>query len=510
MAITKTGLPLADGTNYNSGDVDYLIGPDPVFFEAFNRPSKNLAYRDTVVRVKQDEIIDAINDAAGNLASLHDYLRVSLDDDGVLKGGAVTIALEDLTDVQNPLSPSTGDVITYDGAEWVATAFTLAELTDVDTAGVVDGDALVYDAGTSTWVAGTPDMDLSSLQDVDSLAPSAGDGFYYDGAKWTTGLPERELKSLEDVQTSLSPTANQILEYNDGTSQFEASSKLQDHITNVRSNEKHLTDDQKDAADGASSPSAANPFLTLSQAGMQVALDTGWFRLADIGGITGARNGVSNRGNGGGDFGTATCDFMGYDNPDFYNIHLSNWAGQLGEVVTSRPTAGGSSNYQYIVSGISQSNPENPLPSKDNFDIRAENGGVFDETIFDGSLTLDDFLNFHIQIFLRPVIDDGSGTQFIKGNYLTDFGKNVAVEGENIGSASLIVKGFWVHSVDPDVLKLGFVNDNAMFAMSYVDNWMYKTDNLAMRDGSETGGDFAAECYAGDLRVRILLPYFAP
>jgi len=63
--------------------------------------------------------------------------------------------LADLADVDTA-GVITGDALTYDGADWVAAApvDTLDDLSDVDTSGVSDGEGLLFDAGTGIWLPG--------------------------------------------------------------------------------------------------------------------------------------------------------------------------------------------------------------------------------------------------------------------------------------------------------------------------------------------------------------------
>ena len=60
MAIAKINLPAAGGVNYNGGNIQYYELTDPVYYVDDNRPLRNLAYRDTVISTKVDEIIDAM------------------------------------------------------------------------------------------------------------------------------------------------------------------------------------------------------------------------------------------------------------------------------------------------------------------------------------------------------------------------------------------------------------------------------------------------------------------
>jgi len=65
----------------------------------------------------------------------------------------------------------------------------LDDLSDVDTGGVTDGDALVWDSGSSTWVPGTVAATLAGLTDVDLSGVADGDALVYDAgsSKWVPG-----------------------------------------------------------------------------------------------------------------------------------------------------------------------------------------------------------------------------------------------------------------------------------------------------------------------------------
>jgi len=96
-----------------------------------------------------------------------------------------------------PVGGTTGQVLakingTDFNTEWVdpttGGASTLASLTDVDLTGLSDGDILVWDAGTSSWVAAAPGSggasDLNSLTDVIISTPTTGQVLKYNGTNW--------------------------------------------------------------------------------------------------------------------------------------------------------------------------------------------------------------------------------------------------------------------------------------------------------------------------------------
>ena len=72
---------------------------------------------------------------------------------------AAALALDDLTDVNVP-SPDSGDVLSYNGTNWVSSAAppadisgsNLTQLNDVEAPGAADGDMLIYDGGDAEWV----------------------------------------------------------------------------------------------------------------------------------------------------------------------------------------------------------------------------------------------------------------------------------------------------------------------------------------------------------------------
>ena len=72
---------------------------------------------------------------------------------------AAALALDDLTDVNVP-APDSGDVLSYNGTNWVSSAAppadisgsNLTQLNDVEAAGAADGDMLIYDGGNAEWV----------------------------------------------------------------------------------------------------------------------------------------------------------------------------------------------------------------------------------------------------------------------------------------------------------------------------------------------------------------------
>jgi hypothetical protein len=130
--------------------------------------------------------------------------------------------LSDLSNVSSS-APSTGQVLKWDGAQWApgtdstgtgGGAATLNELTDVDTAGVVDGDVLTYNTGV--WVASPAasiPLTLDDLSDVDSASAVSGNIIRYNGTSWIAGAADLNT-TLSDVNIdNLTLAAGNFLTY---------------------------------------------------------------------------------------------------------------------------------------------------------------------------------------------------------------------------------------------------------------------------------------------------------
>lgn len=146
--------------------------------------------------VRLSELVDV-----GLIEIVNGQLKLTNLGSTIAAGGAS--ALADLTDV-DLTGLGDGDTLVWDSgtSTWVpgTSAAALNDLTDVDTAGVADGDALVFDSGTSTWVPGAAgsgpitgadmyDVSLNDLADVAFSDPQDGDALVYDAASgvWTIG-----------------------------------------------------------------------------------------------------------------------------------------------------------------------------------------------------------------------------------------------------------------------------------------------------------------------------------
>lgn len=130
-------------------------------------------------------------------------------------------ALDDLTDV-NTAGVADGDALVYDFATntWVPGASSsvgaLNDLSDVDTTGVGDGDALVYDAAYGTWVpmaGGAGVAALNDLTDVTVASPAEAEILTYDGSGWVNAAPASA--DPQDIPISRSPTTSFTLALTD-------------------------------------------------------------------------------------------------------------------------------------------------------------------------------------------------------------------------------------------------------------------------------------------------------
>jgi hypothetical protein len=135
--------------------------------------------------------------------------------------GAVSLSLNDLSNVL-AATPTSGDLIAYDGSQWVATANTaasaLGELSDVSTAGALANQVLTFD-GTS-WSAQAISQSLDNLSDVTAAGATSGQILRHNGTGWALGssaavVGGAQLSDLSNV-TGTAPSTGDILQF-DGT-----------------------------------------------------------------------------------------------------------------------------------------------------------------------------------------------------------------------------------------------------------------------------------------------------
>jgi len=97
-----------------------------------------------------------------------------------------------MTALNFPANPSNGDVYEnyqYDGTDGVwkrlpSSSLGINGLADVTITTPADGQALVYDSGTSEWVNETPASTVTSLTDTTISSPADGDVLKYNGSAW--------------------------------------------------------------------------------------------------------------------------------------------------------------------------------------------------------------------------------------------------------------------------------------------------------------------------------------
>ncbi len=173
-----------DGTTYAVGDLIVYDGDEwiKIALSLDINISGTLTYKG---------VWDASTEAYPEDPSIGDYYIINVA--GTIEGTAYVV----------------GDIITYDtGGNWAQTELgvevvqDIDDLGDVDTTGVSDGDALVYDSAESEWVPGRPDLD--DLNDVDTTGVSDGDALVYDSAEseWVAEAIVKPILSNVEVFTS--------------------------------------------------------------------------------------------------------------------------------------------------------------------------------------------------------------------------------------------------------------------------------------------------------------------
>ena len=98
-----------------------------------------------------------------------------------------------MTALNFPNAPTAGDLFenyVYDGTKAVwrinpqTPGFTLESLSDTTIDTPVDGQALVYDTATSSWINETPATTLTGLTDTNIASPADGQSLVYNGSEW--------------------------------------------------------------------------------------------------------------------------------------------------------------------------------------------------------------------------------------------------------------------------------------------------------------------------------------
>ena len=211
---------------------------------------------------------DPTTDANGDALTAGDqYFNTTSNNLYVYTGSAWQIAgnptnLAGLNDVDNSMSPSSGQVLQYDGSDWDAATLnltttlasltdtnltsiqddqvlqydnassqwknetlnlttTLASLTDTNISGIQDDHILRYDSASGEWkneIPGylTSSNPLASLSDVAMYTASSGDVLAWDGSQWDatsgylTSISGQSIEDLNDV-ASMTPGVNDLL-----------------------------------------------------------------------------------------------------------------------------------------------------------------------------------------------------------------------------------------------------------------------------------------------------------
>lgn len=94
-------------------------------------------------------------------------------------------------------------------------------LSDVNTAGVLNGDSIVYDTGTQSWIAGKPQYTLTNLTDVDTAGANNGAVLAYDSGsqQWVPSTSQQTIFTNMDTTTrdAITDVSNGMVVYNTDT-----------------------------------------------------------------------------------------------------------------------------------------------------------------------------------------------------------------------------------------------------------------------------------------------------
>lgn len=135
----------------------------------------------------------------------------------------IIVTLDSLTDA-TITTPSTNQVVKYNGSQWVNSAastipVTLDALSDVVITAPATNQVLEYNG--AYWVNADPSnfLSLDNLSDVTITAPSTGQTVSYNGSQWVNVYPSTlpiSLDNLSDV-TITTPSNAQLVRYNGTT-----------------------------------------------------------------------------------------------------------------------------------------------------------------------------------------------------------------------------------------------------------------------------------------------------
>jgi hypothetical protein len=161
-------------------------------------------------------------------------------------GGGSATTLDELTDVVITGTPTTGQVLKYNGTNWVngtdnvgggeGGATVLDELTDVVITGTpTTGQVLKYD-GTN-WINDTDSGGATTLDELTDViitgTPTENDVLQYDGTDWINGPVSLSLGNLDDVNVLGTESTGQFLRYSEISSSWENQSAAIDELSDV-------------------------------------------------------------------------------------------------------------------------------------------------------------------------------------------------------------------------------------------------------------------------------------
>ncbi len=154
-----------------------------------------------------------------------------------------------------------GDLLVYNSgtSKWTATVPTyisscsIGASTDASTTGVVNGDLLVYNSGTSKWTATVPtyisSCSIGSSTDVSISGLTSGQLLQYSGTKWSnvspTYISSAAMSTLTDTVISSAASKN-VIWYNSSTSKWNnhalttSNGDISDIVLTTPSNNQYL------------------------------------------------------------------------------------------------------------------------------------------------------------------------------------------------------------------------------------------------------------------------------
>ena len=124
-------------------------------------------------------------------------------------GYGISDTITNLTDVQTSMSPTSGQIMTWDSGSsyWVASTFSIEDLSDVNTMTPTDGQVLTWDNTNSRWDAADTTASIEDLSDVNTMTPTDGQVLTWDNAnsRWDAA----DSAGGDITKTDFTATANQ-------------------------------------------------------------------------------------------------------------------------------------------------------------------------------------------------------------------------------------------------------------------------------------------------------------